>query len=130
MTDATDADFELATKLRRSTRMREITTIRKKRQKPLTNQGLMPCISKPCEIVHKPLAERTGFEQPQQTSGKTAFLTTGGTESGTLAAQSGTVADADLARLLELWPQLSADCKIIILAAAEQRTIPTVKAIE
>jgi len=35
--------------------------------------------------------------------------------------------DADLKRLLELWPTLSDDSKAIILAVAEQRMIPVVQ---
>jgi hypothetical protein len=50
------------------------------------------------------LSDRTGFEHPQQTSGKTAFLTTGGTESGTLAAQSGTPRPHEHAATREVTP--------------------------
>jgi hypothetical protein len=60
-----------------------------------------------------------GFELPPQTSGKTALSQTGGTESGTLAAQLAQT-DADLQVVIDAWPNLSESTKQAILAMVHQ----------
>jgi hypothetical protein len=57
----------------------------------------------------------TGVELPPQTSGKTAISQTGGTESGTLAAQLAQT-DADLQVVIDAWPSLPESTKQSILA--------------
>jgi hypothetical protein len=55
------------------------------------------------------------LEVPSQTSGKTALSATGGTESGTLAAQLAQY-DADLQVVISVWPSMSESTKQSILA--------------
>ena len=57
----------------------------------------------------------TGVEVPPQTYGKTALSETGGTETGTLAAQLA-LADADLRMVIDAWAGLSEATKVGILA--------------
>jgi hypothetical protein len=57
----------------------------------------------------------TGVEVPPITYGKTALSTTGGTESGTLAAQLA-LFDADLQVIVDAWPSLSEATKHAIFA--------------
>lgn len=65
----------------------------------------------------------TGLERPPQSSGNTAILTTGGTESGTLGAgndpnanQQAMSLDRDLAAIIEAWPMLPPAIRVEILA--------------
>jgi hypothetical protein len=58
---------------------------------------------------------REGLELPQETPGKTALSATGGTESGTLAAQLA-LSDADLQVVIDAWPSMSESTKQAILA--------------
>jgi hypothetical protein len=56
-----------------------------------------------------------GLEPPPQTSGKTTLSETGGTESGTVAAQLAQT-DADLQVVIDVWPGLSESTKQSILS--------------
>ena len=56
-----------------------------------------------------------GLEPPQQLQGKTALSETGGTESGTLGAQTALI-DPDLQSVVEAWSSLSDGTKKAILA--------------
>jgi hypothetical protein len=58
---------------------------------------------------------REGLELPPQTPGEKALSQTGGTESGTLAAQLAQT-DADLQVVIDVWPNLSESTKQSILA--------------
>jgi hypothetical protein len=57
----------------------------------------------------------TGFEQPQETSGKTTIVVEGGAESGALGAQS-PVYPPDLQSVIEGWDFLPEPTKVGILA--------------
>ena len=57
----------------------------------------------------------TGVEVPPQNCRKTALSETGGTETGTLAAQLA-LADAELGMVIDAWAGLSEATKIGILA--------------
>ena len=55
-----------------------------------------------------------GVEQPTISNSETGFDVAGGTDSGTVGAR-----DDGLERLAELWPMLSADDRLALLAHAE-----------
>ena len=64
----------------------------------------------------------TGVEVPPQNCGKTALSETGGTETGTLAAQSA-LTDADLRMVIDSWAGLSEATKVGILAMVQGPTL-------
>jgi len=57
----------------------------------------------------------TGFELPQENTGKTRFFDSGGAESGAVGAR-----DDDLARLVGVWPKLSAEDRVAVMDIVER----------
>ncbi len=68
-----------------------------------------------CSTSDLTLVGPTGVEVPPQTYCKTSLSETGGTETGTLAAQLA-LADADLRMVIDAWAGLSEATKLGILA--------------
>lgn len=62
----------------------------------------------------RPEAPRHGLEEGVNSSGNVAVSETGGAESGAVGAQN-RVADAELARIIDAWPTLSAEVKTAIV---------------
>jgi hypothetical protein len=58
---------------------------------------------------------REGLQQPAQTTGKTAFPTTGGAECGAVVPQDAQF-DAQLKEVIAIWPTLSEAMRTRILA--------------
>ena len=64
-----------------------------------------------------------GLELTTKTSGKSTFISTGGTESGTLGVNDSVIADIDLRTIIDSWPFLSPSVrsKIMDLLRAEEQ---------
>lgn len=61
----------------------------------------------------------TGFEPPQESSGKTGFSETGGAESDALLARPAEM-PADLQAIVVAWPSLSKDARREVLVAVQE----------
>ena len=62
-----------------------------------------------------------GLELTIKTSGKSTFLSGGGTESGTLGANASVPADIDLRTIIDSWPYLSPSVKANIMALVRSK---------
>ena len=62
-----------------------------------------------------------GFEPTVKTSGKSTFLSGGGTESGTLGANDSVPADIDLRTIIDSWPFLPPSVKANIMALVRSK---------
>ena len=67
------------------------------------------------------LAEGTGLEPPQQSSGKTSFSQSGGAESGAVGARMAPFS-RELGKVIKAWPTLSEKVRARIVAMVEEVT--------